>query len=466
MHDVLRFWLERGVDGFRLDAIAKIAKDPLLRDHAGAPRRHDEDWDSIHDRLRGIRRVVDEYPDRMLVGEVVLYDLHRMLSYLKAGDQLHLVHNFLFTSCRGRRRRCAPRSTTSRRWPTEPAWPAWFLANHDLPRTASRFDGDGHGPARARAARAAVRAARHAVRLPGRGARRCPTPRSRLTAWSTSTAATRSARRSRGRRRRAPGRAPASPPASRGSRSWPTPSACASSARRPTRAPRWRWCAGSRPCARARRRCRPAVSDPRRGPDVLAWTREGGGERLLACINVAGARRAAGVAAGRERGAPALERPGPRRGAGRPRAPRVGPGRGDPGGVRARAPARTRGGSRARASSTWLHVVARLGERDVVGDPEALAARRRRAPPLVDLALARVVGGERQHLVAVVVLEQVAQVPRAVGDVDLRRREVALLERGAARLARDVVRGRWASAASGPWRRRARSGRGSATRRR
>ena len=56
MHDVLRFWLDRGVDGLRLDAIAKIAKDPLLRDHAGASRRHDEDWESIHERLRGIRR--------------------------------------------------------------------------------------------------------------------------------------------------------------------------------------------------------------------------------------------------------------------------------------------------------------------------------------------------------------------------------------------------------------------------
>ena len=38
MHDVLRFWMDRGVDGLRLDAIAKIAKDPLLRDHVGAPR--------------------------------------------------------------------------------------------------------------------------------------------------------------------------------------------------------------------------------------------------------------------------------------------------------------------------------------------------------------------------------------------------------------------------------------------
>ena len=49
MHDVLRFWMDRGVDGLRLDAIHKIAKDPLLRDHTSAARRHDEDWESIHD---------------------------------------------------------------------------------------------------------------------------------------------------------------------------------------------------------------------------------------------------------------------------------------------------------------------------------------------------------------------------------------------------------------------------------
>ena len=80
MHDTLRFWLDRGVDGLRLDAIAKIAKDPLLRDHVGVGRRHDEDWESIHPRLRGIRRVVDEYEDRMIVGEVALQDLHRVVA--------------------------------------------------------------------------------------------------------------------------------------------------------------------------------------------------------------------------------------------------------------------------------------------------------------------------------------------------------------------------------------------------
>src|SRR3954451_7938723 len=93
MHDVLRFWLDRGIDGFRLDAISSIAKDPLLRDNAGAARRHDEDWDTIHERLRGIRRVVDEYDDRMIVGEVLPLDVRRVVSYLESGDQLHLAHN-------------------------------------------------------------------------------------------------------------------------------------------------------------------------------------------------------------------------------------------------------------------------------------------------------------------------------------------------------------------------------------
>ena len=151
MHDVLRFWLDRGVDGFRLDAIAKIAKDPLLRDHVGAPRRHDEDWESIHDRLRGIRRVVDEYADRMIVGEVALQDLHRVLSYLKSGDQLHLAHNFVFADLQWNAEEFRTSIDDFEAIAEGRAWPAWFLSNHDKPRVASRFDHDGLGAVRARA---------------------------------------------------------------------------------------------------------------------------------------------------------------------------------------------------------------------------------------------------------------------------------------------------------------------------
>src|SRR4051812_7047473 len=147
MHDVLRFWLDRGVDGFRLDAIAKIAKDPLLRSHRGAARRHDEDWDSIHERLRGVRAVVDAYDDRMLVGEVALLDLHRVVSYLGAGDQLHLAHNFVFVHLPWDAEAFRTSIADFEALADAAAWPAWFLENHDHPRVATRF-----GPDHARAA--------------------------------------------------------------------------------------------------------------------------------------------------------------------------------------------------------------------------------------------------------------------------------------------------------------------------
>ena len=54
MHDVLRFWLRRGVDGFRMDVLYRIAKDPHLgEDEPG--RRHDQDWETMQGRLAGIR---------------------------------------------------------------------------------------------------------------------------------------------------------------------------------------------------------------------------------------------------------------------------------------------------------------------------------------------------------------------------------------------------------------------------
>ena len=151
MHDVLRFWMDRGVDGLRLDAIHKIAKDPLLRDHIDAPRRHDQDWESIHDRLRGIRKVIDDYDDRMIVGEVALEDLHRIVAYLGYGDQLHLAHNFVFIDQDWDAETYATSIEDFEKLAAHGAWPAWFLGNHDKPRPASRFNHDGLGSQRARA---------------------------------------------------------------------------------------------------------------------------------------------------------------------------------------------------------------------------------------------------------------------------------------------------------------------------
>ncbi|HUO73958.1 MAG TPA: alpha-amylase family glycosyl hydrolase [Solirubrobacteraceae bacterium] len=152
MHDVLRFWLDRGVDGFRLDAINTFAKDPEMRDNEPG-RRHDQDWPTIHDRLRRVRAVIDEYEDRVLVGEVYLRDLRRVVAYVNSGDQLHLAHNFVFVHL--------PWDAAAFRASVgefeklaEPAvWAAWFLENHDHSRVASRYAAaPGSGERRARAA--------------------------------------------------------------------------------------------------------------------------------------------------------------------------------------------------------------------------------------------------------------------------------------------------------------------------
>ncbi len=123
MHDVLRFWLDRGVDGFRLDAVTGIAKD--------AERRFDAP--AIHERLRAIRRVADAYAERMLVGEVYLFDAERLAAYVQAG-QLHMAHNFIVAQL--------PWDAAAFRAAIETApgaWPPWFVGNHDMPRPATRL---------------------------------------------------------------------------------------------------------------------------------------------------------------------------------------------------------------------------------------------------------------------------------------------------------------------------------------
>ena len=99
MHDVLRFWLDRGVDGFRIDVVHLLGKDPALASHGSAlastPQALLNDRSETHPILRGLRRVADSYPgDRVLVGEVYLLDTDRVATYYGAGDELHLAFNF------------------------------------------------------------------------------------------------------------------------------------------------------------------------------------------------------------------------------------------------------------------------------------------------------------------------------------------------------------------------------------
>ena len=99
MHDVLRFWLDRGVDGFRIDVVHAIGKDQACPTTppscAGLPHSALNDDPSTHDLLRGIRDVLDDYAgDRMMVGEVYLLDTELVAEYYGGGRRLHLSFNF------------------------------------------------------------------------------------------------------------------------------------------------------------------------------------------------------------------------------------------------------------------------------------------------------------------------------------------------------------------------------------
>jgi alpha-glucosidase len=159
MADVLRFWMARGVDGFRADVVHCIGKDPALPDAppelAGLPACIFDHGPGTHERLRRLREVVDgQTPGtHLLLGETAVFDRDQQLSYLGDGDELHLAFNFLVLH--------APWEAAAWRRELEAAieghrrvgaWPTWVLSNHDLPRHRTRYGSD----ARARAAAVAL----------------------------------------------------------------------------------------------------------------------------------------------------------------------------------------------------------------------------------------------------------------------------------------------------------------------
>ena len=138
--DVLRFWLDRGVDGFRIDVADFLVKDPALPDVAGLPegaRKPWEDQDGLHDIYRSWRKLIDSYPGhRVFVGEIWLKPLTRLRPYL-AGDQLHTAFNFDFLG--------APWDAAGLRGVIDMtlasigATAPWVLSNHDVTRHLTRY---------------------------------------------------------------------------------------------------------------------------------------------------------------------------------------------------------------------------------------------------------------------------------------------------------------------------------------
>jgi alpha-glucosidase len=156
IHDVMRFWLDRGVDGFRVDVLWLLGKDPELRDnpadpdwHQGLPSRlrfhraHSEDGPDAHERARSLRAVVDEYPDRVMIAEVVLPPNRAVAYHGEALDEAHLPHNFALTEIPEWSAETVRAVVEEYEALLPPgAWPNWLLGDHDFPRIASRVGAD------------------------------------------------------------------------------------------------------------------------------------------------------------------------------------------------------------------------------------------------------------------------------------------------------------------------------------
>ena len=156
--EIVRFWWDRGVAGFRIDVCNMMIKDKELRDNPpateddpldqqfmGVRSVYNTDRPEAHDILRRWRAIADTYePERLLIGETNVEQLPTLMEFYGNGrDELHGGFNFVFIN--------APFEAAALRTvveetealiPTE-AWPIWTGSNHDVSRLATRWaDGD------------------------------------------------------------------------------------------------------------------------------------------------------------------------------------------------------------------------------------------------------------------------------------------------------------------------------------
>lgn len=147
MLDVFRFWLDRGVDGFRLDVFNVYFKHPDfpnnpprlgLRAFDRQQHLYDIDQPEMIPLLREIRAILDSYPERYAVGETFLSTPEKSAKYCAPG-LLHAAFDFTFLHCPWRPE-CFLR--TIQRWEQAlgaESWPTYVLNNHDNPRSATRY---------------------------------------------------------------------------------------------------------------------------------------------------------------------------------------------------------------------------------------------------------------------------------------------------------------------------------------
>ena len=155
MHDVMRFWLRRGVDGFRVDVMWHLIKDDLLRDNPPNPDfvpgqqpyeqlipLYSTDRPEVHDVVAELRQVIDEFEDRVLIGEIYLPPAKLAAYYGRDLAGAHLPFNFALISTPWNARAIAKLVDDYEAALPAGAWPNWVLGNHDRQRIASRLGTD------------------------------------------------------------------------------------------------------------------------------------------------------------------------------------------------------------------------------------------------------------------------------------------------------------------------------------
>jgi len=162
--NVMRFWLERGVDGFRFDTVNYYFHDARLRSNPPAARKEHlpyavNPYDMQEHRysksqpenvafLKRIRELMDKFPGTTTVGEVG--DSHKavalMAEYTSGGDKLHMCYSFEFLGPYFTAAHFRSRIEQFFRAGKDGAWPCWSFSNHDVVRHVTRWAKDGHSP--------------------------------------------------------------------------------------------------------------------------------------------------------------------------------------------------------------------------------------------------------------------------------------------------------------------------------
>lgn len=152
LRNTMRFWLDKGVDGFRVDVMWLMLKDPQLRDEPLNP-----DWDGVqpfgriqhiytanlpevHDLIHEMRKVLDAYNERMMVGEIYLPN-DDLMKYYGAPEkrECHLPFNFQLINAQWDAAKVRKMVDDYEAVLPSDAWPNWVLGNHDQQRLASRI---------------------------------------------------------------------------------------------------------------------------------------------------------------------------------------------------------------------------------------------------------------------------------------------------------------------------------------